>query len=256
MNSLETVTEQRNSMPVIRANVPVVIRPEISLQDWADQASRQWQEIVPSIVGTGQVLIRAKEKRGYREFGKIFRGHPQAVARPFPLSMHSGQGLMRVARHLTLSNPTHWVRFPPCWRTLVDLTRIKPAAMESDLANGFIHPELTRAEAWELILKWRMPPDSPSTDSSPQKSLSAQRSLAIALFKLQRDQEMLVNWQIQLNVALNAPLTIGADGQIQSGVLWLPPFTHLSAILAKPIPAQPIKLLHRCECGHVHEDPR
>lgn len=242
---------QKNVMPVILAHVPVVIRPEISLQDWADQATRQWRKSIEAIIAVGQVLIRAKEERGYREFGKIFRDHKEPVARPFKISHHTGEALMRIARHPTLSNPTHWVDLPSSWRTLADLTRIKPAAMESDLAKGFIHPEITRSEAWVLILKWRTPPDSSLPDSSPPDLSCAMRAHAIALFKLQRDQEMLRNWATELNVALNAPLTIGEDGRIQSGVWWIPPFTQ-----PVPIKAKPVKVKHRCECGHEHEDRR
>ncbi|HXC67752.1 MAG TPA: hypothetical protein VN638_10055 [Nitrospiraceae bacterium] len=233
----------------------VPVAPVISLQDWADQATHAWRKSVEATVGVGRVLIRAKEERGHGEFGKIFRDHEQPVERPFKLSLHTGEQVMRIARHPTLANSIHWVDLPTSWRTLAELARLKPAAVESDLAKGLIHPEMTRAEAWELALKWQKPPDSslPDSsfpDSSPMAGLSDAKRLSIHLAKLQRFQDVLRNRATELNVELNAPLTFSEDGRIQSGVLWIPPFTH-----PVPIKSKATEVIPSCicdKCGKVH----
>ena len=59
--------------------------------------------------------------------------------------------LMNIARHEVLSNSHHWYRLPSSWRTLDELTRIRPKTrLLALIANGKINSGMTREEAITL----------------------------------------------------------------------------------------------------------
>jgi hypothetical protein len=109
---------------------------------------------VEGIVEAGLVLIQAKSELEHGQFidwvvkelrfGTRKSGAPHADIR-------KAQMLMFVARNEVLSNANHWFAFPPSWRTLYELTQIRPKQRLLQLiADGTINPSMTREEAIAL----------------------------------------------------------------------------------------------------------
>ena len=127
---------------------------EMSLQDWADQVNWAWMT-KKAHVKTGMILTLAKRIVPHGQWGRLFKKHPQAVARPLLMSDRTAERLIRITRHPTLwANSTHGSNLPSSWRTRAELARFPPVAVEYLLAQGRIHPKLKRAEvSWWIA--WR-----------------------------------------------------------------------------------------------------
>jgi hypothetical protein len=109
---------------------------------------------VEGIIEAGRVLIEAKDQLEHGQFidwvvqelrfGERRAGSPKA-------NIRKAQMLMFVARNKVLSNANHWLALPPSWRTLYELTQIRPKERLLELIeNGSINPAMTREEAIAL----------------------------------------------------------------------------------------------------------
>ena len=130
---------------------------EMLLQDYADLVNRAWMK-KKAHVSTGILLYLAKRIVPHGQWGRLFKKHPQAVARPLRMSDRTAERLIRFARHPMLPtlclNSTHGSNLPSSWRTLAELARFPPRGLEVLLANGRIHPKLTRATV-SFWIAWR-----------------------------------------------------------------------------------------------------
>jgi hypothetical protein len=154
MNS--TLTEQPvqaiPTVPVVGCDRPVAIPAAGLLQAKADRLKNSLGKTTGAVVEFGLHLIEEKDKESPGNWGKLFKGHPQAVARPIPITQNAAGRFMTIARHPVLSNSAHWAELPNSWRTLAELARIKdPAVLEKFIASGRVHAELTRQEADYLV---------------------------------------------------------------------------------------------------------
>lgn len=109
---------------------------------------------VEGIIEAGRVLIEAKNELEHGQFGDwVVRdlqfGDPQEGGRQ--ISLRKAQMLMFVAKNEVISNANHWFAFPPSWRTLWELSQIRPKQRLLDfIASGKINPGITREEAVAL----------------------------------------------------------------------------------------------------------
>ena len=109
---------------------------------------------VEGIIEAGRVLIEAKNELEHGQFVNwVVRdlrfGNPQERDRR--LSLRKVQILMFLAKNEVIANANHWYAFPPSWRTLWELTQIRPKQRLLELiANGTINPGITREEAVAL----------------------------------------------------------------------------------------------------------
>jgi len=88
---------------------------EMSLQDWADQVNWAWMT-KKAHVKTGMILTLAKRIVPHGQWGRLFKKHPQAVARPLLMSDRTAERLIRITRHPTLwANSTHGSNLPTTW---------------------------------------------------------------------------------------------------------------------------------------------
>jgi hypothetical protein len=147
MNSTqtETIAQPRKS--------PAIVLPdatEATLQNWADQFTHEWRKGHEGIIKGGQVLSQAKAAEGHGGFSKLFKGHPQAIDHPFPIQLHTGEKLMRIAGNPALANPTNWSSLPIATDTLDVLSGLPEKFIESYIARGFVSPDMTGIDARAL----------------------------------------------------------------------------------------------------------
>jgi hypothetical protein len=209
---------------------------------------------VAAIVAVGQLLIDAKATVPHGEWARLFKDHPQAVARPIPVSQHTAELLMRIAKHPTLSNSTHGSNLPASWRTLYELTLLPVDVLEAYLALGAVHAELTRAEV--IVLRGTPKPLPPPRVATSKGNGSLMRPAecdyegVCRVEILQEDEVRLRQYATEIAAELAAPLRFSEAGRIVSGVWWLP------SIPSRMVSRLPV---HRCQCpacGHTHADQR
>lgn len=240
----------QKNLPVILANVPVVIGPERSPQEWADRINAATEKEIEAILHKGRELIAAKKallRHGLWE--KLFKQHQHDADAPVRFSITTARMYMKVAVHPILSNPNLGFCLPPSLTALFQLTFIPDERLSQLIEAGLITPDLTKshAEALRMVLlsalPFRMEVHKPLKPGQIRKPvINRQRSLASIIHSMEIAQAALSRyWSL-------------VSEDLESGVLWI--FTHPSAIPAQPLPAQPIPALHRCSCGHEHEDQR
>jgi hypothetical protein len=120
------------------------IKGPVCAQDYADVVIRCLETATEHVLHAGDTLIKAKGKLPHGEWGRMFKDHPQAVARPIPFGARTGQMLMQVAEHPILSDANHGSLLPRSWRTLYELSRLPEPVLVKAIADGKIHPGLER----------------------------------------------------------------------------------------------------------------
>jgi len=117
---------------------------------------------VEGIIEAGRVLIEAKDELEHGQFidwvvRELRFGTRKDGSRPADL--RKAQILMFLARNEVISNANHWYAFPPSWRTLWELTQIRPKQRLLELiATGAVNSGMTREEAVALRLKTSQKP--------------------------------------------------------------------------------------------------
>ena len=152
------------SIGIMLAKLPT----EFTLREWADLANREWR-IKNAHVRVGLLLAVAKRVVPHGQWGRLFKGHPKAVARPLLMSDRTAERLIRLARHPTLRNSTHGSNLPSSWRTLAELERLPTYGLDSLLAHGRIHPKLTRASVSYWLARLRAQQLQQATERGSQE---------------------------------------------------------------------------------------
>jgi hypothetical protein len=160
-------------------NVPPPIRNRLknthSLSELTSQFRNALKKSVQGIVEAGLVLIQAKSELEHGEFidwvvNELRFGTRKAGA-PHD-DIRKAQMVMFVARNEVISNANHWFAFPPSWRTLYELTHIRPKSRLLQLiADGTINPSMTREEAIALR-------HGASQERSPTPTIRLKREIA------------------------------------------------------------------------------
>jgi hypothetical protein len=239
--------KKRKSTAIIPFNVPVVILPEMSLQGLADQITEASGEAVEKILLIGRLFLAANKAKRHGGWGRMFKGHPQAIERPVRYSVTKAKMYMKVAQHPTLSNRNLGYDLPPSLSALYQLTFIPEPLLSQLIAEGIITPDITKAGAIALrlvvasplLFRMELPQKHLKPGQIRKQPINRQRSCTALINSLLIDQAQLARY------------TTMVSEQILSGVVWIPPFTQ-----PWPIKAKPIKTKHTCECGHRHEDQR
>lgn len=124
---------------------------EITLQVLADEGTQKWQDTYDAIIAFGQFLIEARIAAGHGNFGRLFKGHAKPVERPIPITQHTGEQLMKIAKDPVLSNSTYRSSLPPHWKTLILLTQFSEEEKVRLIGEGKISAELTQDQAHALL---------------------------------------------------------------------------------------------------------
>lgn len=136
--------------PVSTVVVPADVT-EAMLRDLARRGTQKWQDTVAAIIAFGQFLNDAKVAAGHGNFSRLFKGHKKPVDPPMPITLHTGEALIAIAKHGTLSNSTYRSNLPPHWKTLSLLTPLSEEQVESHIRQGLISSEMTQAQAQTLL---------------------------------------------------------------------------------------------------------
>lgn len=122
-------------------------------EHWAPLVAADWRASVAAIVATGRRLLEAEKACGHGEYGRLFKGHKNSVIEPVPFSERTSQRLRKIAKNPLLANPTHGSDLPASWRTLAELSRLKPKRLLAEIKAGRVHPEMERSDALALVAK-------------------------------------------------------------------------------------------------------
>lgn len=115
----------------------------------AEKINGALQKSLEAILEAGALLIAAKEDLGHGEFLLM-------VSTELAFGEDTAQRLMSIARDTVLSNTEHARYLPSSWSTLFELTRVNPTALKKALAEGAVHPEMTRKDAKALAAPKRV----------------------------------------------------------------------------------------------------
>ena len=89
------------------------------------------KQSVAGIIEASKVLIEVKKKLPHGDFTdwvdrELRFGAPTKTGSR-EANIRKGQMLIMVAEHEVISNANHWYAFPPSWRTLYELTQLRPS---------------------------------------------------------------------------------------------------------------------------------
>ena len=115
-----------------------------TMQQHAQLITTTWQKGVRSIIDTGKRLKEAQDELDHGEWERMFD------EKKLPFSIRTAQRLMEIADHPVMGNATHVSHLPPHWGTLSELVPLSGQEMLACIADGKIHPEMTREEAKAL----------------------------------------------------------------------------------------------------------
>ncbi len=122
----------------------------VSVQQWADRINRSVGAAAEAYLAVGRELIEAKEALHHHgEWERMFQGHPNAVERPVPFGVRTGQMLMAVAENKIIAElkTNHGSLLPSSWRTAYELTKVPEPVLRQAITTGRVRPTLQRKEA-------------------------------------------------------------------------------------------------------------
>lgn len=107
--------------------------------DYVTRIRAAWNRAFDAIVETGRCLAEAKVELPHGEWGKLFE------KRLLPFNVRTAQCLMQIAADRRIANHGSLI-MPPCWRTLVEISRLSDVDFLAAIASGAIHPTMTRTD--------------------------------------------------------------------------------------------------------------
>jgi hypothetical protein len=120
-----------------------------SRSEWAAKINAAWRKSVEAILECAHHLRDARSSLGIEEFKKL-------VEHELVVGERTVERLLNIADDSRLA--THVSLLPPSWGTLHRLARLPDEVFEEAIADGRIHPGMTRAEAEALIPRVKTPP--------------------------------------------------------------------------------------------------
>lgn len=127
-----------------------IVKPSVGTdlaQQWANTINRSLGATVETILETGRLLLKAKAnlkvKRGWL---RMFKDHPEPVGDPLRIGRSTAGAYMRIAGNAILANYQHVGNLPFRWGHLDALSALPVAVLKSALAEGRIHPDMTRRQ--------------------------------------------------------------------------------------------------------------
>jgi hypothetical protein len=129
------------------ATEPKAAKSELELASdrnvWSARIAECWRRSLASVVECGRLLREAKQVLAHGEFEHM-------VDQELPFGPRTAQRLMAMAGHPCITKPTYASHLPGSWDTVYELTRLNEAAFDERIADGSIHPGMTKKEATAL----------------------------------------------------------------------------------------------------------
>ena len=117
--------------------------PKTESTAWSAKITQQRQASLAAILECGNLLRQAKDRLAHGEFQNM-------IERDLPFGPRTAQRLMALAAHPCITNATYASHLPGSWDTLYELTKLSDAAFGERVADGSIHPEMSKREAAAL----------------------------------------------------------------------------------------------------------
>ena len=130
---------------------------QVRLQVLTTRFRNALKKSVEGIIEAGRVLIEAKSELEHGQFIEwvvcdLRFGDPEEGGRR--IGLRKAQMLMFLAKNEVISNANHCYAFPPSWRTLWELSQIRPKQRLLEIiASGKVNSGMTREEAVALTYK-------------------------------------------------------------------------------------------------------
>jgi hypothetical protein len=121
----------------------VLIPRERRVEFWANRIAAKWQASVRGFLECGRLLQEAKADLVHGEFERM-------VERDLPFGSRTAQRLMAIAKDVRIANPTFASLLPGSWDTVYELTKLKDGDFHQSIADGSIHPEMTKRDVLAL----------------------------------------------------------------------------------------------------------
>lgn len=144
----------------------VVLRSEETAEYWEGRIRPHLGKAVEHIVAAGREFIEAKASVQHGEFGRLIE--------MLGMGDRTVQMFMAVAGHAVLANPNHGSLLPPSWRTLYELSRLEPPALEAAIEAGQVRRDMERKDAVRLVARHGVVESSAAT--APVEPRSQRRS--------------------------------------------------------------------------------
>lgn len=123
--------------PVVEAEV-VRTTPE-----WAALIQEDLHRAVEGVIAAGQHLIEAKSQ--------VAHGQWLPLLEQIGISHDYAKRLMTISRNPAMSNGGNCHHFPSAFRALAELARLDPADVDAAIESGDITPDMTIANAKDLV---------------------------------------------------------------------------------------------------------
>lgn len=131
------------------------------------QETDQLPEIVPSLAERRDRIIGIVEDAALEVGAELVaakREHPREfmawVARSLPFGIDKAERLMAISRSFASVDPVVRASLPPAWTALFELSRLPIETIQVAVESGEICPQMTVADARELVTGHR---DAPET---------------------------------------------------------------------------------------------
>lgn len=110
---------------------------------WSLRINACWRKGIEAIIGTGRLLLEAKDACDHGAFESMLK-------RDLAFQPRTAQRLMTIARDHRLTNPTHASLLPASWTTLYELSQLSDSEFERGVQENIIRPDMERKDV-EII---------------------------------------------------------------------------------------------------------
>jgi hypothetical protein len=168
-----------------RAGQLAIVQPTDLAQQYATRINRAMTTVVDGIFEMGRAFAEAKEKLHHGGWLRMFRDHPERVAKPVWCAQSTARMLMAIAAHPILADRHHGNDLPPHWRTLYELTKVEAPRLLEAIRRGDVHPDMQRRHVRKLRAPTSDPPMAENFREPPPTP--GQRLLRALIGHLQRE---------------------------------------------------------------------
>lgn len=151
-----------SALAVIKGDLSEVARTP---GEWADLVRADLARSVEGFVAAGRHLAEAKEQMPHGEWLPW-------VEHELPIGERAVRMLMALSEHPVISNRNHGTDLPTSWRSLYELSRLEPLALEAAIADGRVTPELERKQAKAVVAEYKVTA-GPDPVISPERDPAA-----------------------------------------------------------------------------------
>jgi hypothetical protein len=111
---------------------------------WAGKVCAKWQSILEAIIGTGKLLLEAKDALPHSKWSPFVKDYLR-------FKLRTAERLMAIAQDCKITDPTHAPYLPPHWTTLYVLSQLSDTSFQRGLSSKAIRPDMERADAEDLL---------------------------------------------------------------------------------------------------------